>query len=56
VYEAMLKEGCMLLGPYYGGITGFSRSTSTTVRMDACSQLACQLLESQKAFQQNKNL
>jgi hypothetical protein len=32
-----LKEGCMLLGSQYGGMTRSSGSTPTKVRMDACS-------------------
>ncbi len=37
MYATMFKEGCMLLRSQYGTITGSSRSTSTTVGMDARS-------------------
>jgi hypothetical protein len=37
MYAIVLKKGCMFLGPQYGGMIGSSRSTSTTIEMDASS-------------------
>jgi hypothetical protein len=37
MYATMLKEGHMLLRPQYGKMTRSSRSTSTTIGMDASS-------------------
>jgi len=37
MYAGVFKEGCMFLKPQYGAMIGSSRSTSTTIGMDARS-------------------
>jgi len=37
MYVGVFKERCMFLKPQYGAMTGSSRSTSTTIGMDAHS-------------------
>jgi len=37
MYARVFKEGCMFLKPQHGAMTRSSRSTSTTIGMDACS-------------------